>query len=318
MIFVIITTAVVFSFASKWINDRPLVDTTYGITFSTFYSDQLGLSYQSVYKALVEELGVKYVRLPIYWSEVQGKGEQFDWTRYDWLFAYSQAHGLIVTPVIGEKVPRWPECFIPDWVEGLDKNAHQTAVLNFIESVVERYKDNSSIIRWQVENEPFFPFGICPSISSEDYQERVDLVRKLDDKPIQITVSGEIGPWIDQAQEADVLGFSLYRQTWNDAFGYFVYPLSPEYYFFRSKLVDSYVDDIVVSELQAEPWFPESIGNRSPADWYEVFTAEMLQENINFANQTGVSETYFWGAEWWYYLKNHNESRLWGTARKVF
>ena len=318
LIAVIIATAVVFSFASEWVNDRPEIKTTYGVTFSTLYSDQLGLSYQDVYQSLVEEVGVKQVRLPVYWSEVEHNQGEFDWTRYDWLFEYSKEHGVSVVPVVGVKVPRWPECFSPDWAETMSEDAHHNAAMTFIRETVERYKSNDAIVRWQVENEPFFPFGICPEITTDQFLERAELVRHLDDRPIQITVSGEIGPWLDQAQEADVLGFSLYRQTWSDAFGYFVYPLSPEYYFIRTGLVSGYVDEVIISELQAEPWFPELIENRTPTQWYEVFTKEMLQENADFAQETGVSETYFWGAEWWYYLLKADEPRLWDKAITIF
>lgn len=313
----LVLSAGMFAYVSWWVNIDPPAKPTFGITFSTLYSDQLGLVYDEVYEDLLE-MGVKQVRLPIYWSEIEHSNNEYQWERFDRLFELSERYEVSLIPVVGVKVPRWPECFIPDWAEALDETYQHEEVMDFIELAVNRYKDSPSVIRWQVENEPFFPFGECPDISSVSFQERVNLVRSLDDKPIQVTVSGEIGPWHDALQAADVLGLSMYRQTWNDFFGYFMYPLSPEVYFLRASFAQGEVDRVVVSELQAEPWFPEAIENKQPVEWYENFTVEMFEQNLQFAEETGMPEVYLWGAEWWYFLKQNGEPRLWDRAQNVF
>ena len=76
--------------------------------------------------------------------------------------------------------------------------------------------------------------------------------------------------------------------------------------------------EILVSELQAEPWFSEDLNARPVTYWYEVFTAEDFVKNINFVNEIGVSEVDLWGAEWWMYAKQHGEPRLWNEAAKLF
>ncbi|MFA4845921.1 MAG: hypothetical protein WC654_05160, partial [Patescibacteria group bacterium] len=216
------------------------------------------------------------------------------------------------------KVPRWPECFVPDWAEGFDADRQQQAVLSFIEEAVTRYKSSLAIVRWQVENEPFFPYGECPLITTAQFNERVELVRSLDSRPILVTVSGEIGPWLDSAQAADVLGISMYRQTWNDFYGYFVYPISPEFYYVRTALVRDEVDSVIVSELQAEPWFSAPIASRPLTDWYPNFTSEMFENNIRFAQEAGLPEVYLWGAEWWVALREAGDDRLWNVAQEIF
>lgn len=294
------------------------MEPTFGVTFSWVYAQELGLDPLETYRALVDDLGVRQVRLPIYWSDVERASGQYDWSMADELVELAEDRRVELTVVVGMKVPRWPECHIPDWTEMLSDASRHQAVLAFVETTVNRYKGSPSVIRWQVENEPFFPFGQCPIITGVQFKEEVDLVRSLDDRAIQVTVSGELGPWLDSAQAADILGISMYRQTWNEFFGYFVYPLTPEYYFFRAQLVKDDVRQVIISELQAEPWFPESIESRPFPQWYDLFTAEMFEENVEFARRVGVSEATLWGAEWWYALKQAGDDRLWEAARSTF
>ena len=188
-----------------------------------------------------------------------------------------------------------------------------------IEATINHYKNSQAIERWQVENEPFFPFGNCVQLTQAQFTERVDLVRRLDPtRPIQVTVSGEIGPWTVETKTADVLGISLYRLTWNDLFGYFMYPLFPEYYYARAQLAKKEVARVIVAELQAEPWFPEPLARRTLAQWYQTFDADMFLNNLKFVEDAHLPEVYLWGAEWWVLLKQNGDERLWEVAEEVF
>jgi hypothetical protein len=315
---VFVLTLSMFGYAFYRTNVHEELEPTFGITYSWIYAEQLGLDPIDTYQVLLEELGVTHVRLPLYWSEIEHDEEQYNWEIPDELMRISDQAGVQATVVVGAKVPRWPECFIPDWAEKLNETHQHYGVLDYIEEAVTRYDAHESVIRWQVENEPFFPFGECPEPNFGLFKERVDVTRTLTDKPIQVTVSGEIGPWTDAAQAADILGLSMYRQTFNDAFGYFVYPLSPSYYYFRAELVRDDVQKVIVSELQAEPWFSAPIDSKERTQWYDSFTVEMFEQNIEFARDAMLSEAYLWGAEWWYALKLEGDDRLWETARKLF
>ncbi len=311
-------TLAVFTSAFVWLNTREIIEPAFGITFSSLYARELGFAPEEMYAAMTDELGVKSVRLPIYWSQVEALQGVYQWEIPDRLVEMSQDRGVALTVVVGMKVPRWPECHMPTWAQVLAPEAAHEATLAFIRETVDRYADSSAIIRWQVENEPFFPYGECPTITPSQVQERVALVRELDDRPVQVTVSGELGSWLESARMADVLGISMYRQTWNDLFGYFVYPLTPEFYYLRASLVQGEVARVVVSELQAEPWFPEPRESRPVQEWYDAFTVEMLRERVDFARETGLSEAYLWGAEWWYALRQAGDDRLWEAAREIF
>ncbi len=307
----------VFVYAWSWVNEGARTQAELGITYSWVYAQELGLDPVEAFASIVGELDVTLIRLPIYWSDVEAQPGVFDWRVADGLMEIAEENDLALTVVVGAKVPRWPECHIPDWARDLDETPQQAATVSFITEAVERYKGLGSVHRWQVENEPYFPFGDCPTISVAQVKERVDTVRSLSDRPVQMTVSGELGPWLESAQSADILGISLYRQTYSDVFGYFVYPLSPDYYYFRAKLLEDHVERVVISELQAEPWFPAPIDSKPLVEWYEYFTQEQLTENVAFAKSVGLSEVYLWGAEWWYALAQEGDSRLWDTAKSL-
>lgn len=307
-----------FARASIFLRQTPEKPMRFGVTYSTIYASYLGLDVMKTYRDLIDDLGVRAVRIPVYWSDLEREQGQFDWNQLDQLVKYSEEHQVKLTLALGRKVPRWPECFIPNWAEKLSQDDQQKAVLDMLGAVVRRYKNSPAIERWQLENEPFLPFGVCQQIREKDLQEEIGFVRALDTRPIQMTASGEMQPWGMTAQLSDVFGISVYRMTWNTVFGYFTYPLSPLFYRSRMAPLDGRGKQTIVSELQAEPWFPEDYKNQSASYWYSKFTAEDLAENVRFTKETSISEAYFWGVEWWAYLKEHGEDRLWNKAKEFF
>lgn len=289
----------------------------FGITFSTEYADSLGIDAKQAFTASLTDLGAKHIRFPFYWSDIEREEGVYNWSEMDWFIEEAEKHNAKLTIALGAKVPRWPECFIPDWAERLDIPYRHDALLAYIEEAVNRYKHSPAITRWQVENEAFFPFGECPRPSLSRYLEEVELVRSLDSRPVQATVSGELEPWFDAAVTADILGISMYRVTWNDFFGFFYYPVTPGFYRSRAASVRPLVERIIISELQAEPWFPEPIDTRSLEEWYEIFDEEDMKRNVDFSVRTGLDEVFLWGAEWWYLLKENQLPGLWNYGKEV-
>jgi len=290
-----------------------------GVTFSTAYSYNLGLDPRETFLALLNDLQIKDFRVPIYWSEIEPARGEFDWQMLDFMVTEAARHNAKLTLVIGRKVPRWPECFIPNWAEGLIGSKADEAVLEMEKTVVERYKDNPTVERWQIENEPFFPFGICPAPSQDLLNEEISLVRSLDDRSVMLTVSGEMDPWFSTARSADVLGVSMYRVSYNPIFGFVPYPLTPFVYRFRAWTMSPFLkEEVIISELQAEPWFTKSFDELTGEERAVAFTADDLQTNINFAAETGFSKAYLWGAEWWYLEKLAGRAELWQAAKILF
>lgn len=291
--------------------DEPQV---FGVTFAPrvvrFYGDHDPLA---AFFAVVNDLGVRDVRFPIYWNATEPEEGAFDFSDIDPYLEIAAAHGVRVTLVVGMKVPRWPECHVPVWVTD---DLRSEALFAYIKTLVVRYKDHPAVVRWQVENEQHFPFGECPVPDLDLYAEEIALVRRLDpDTPIQLTVSGEQELWAGMAEPADILGTSLYRFAWNPVTGLVVFPHPPEFYRLQALAVAQRVERVVISELQAEPWFEDGVIPVERDARYALFTADRLKDHLAFARRTGLPEVYLWGVEWWYDLAQRGDTRLWDAVR---
>ncbi len=318
---IILLGVVVFFF---WYNYRysPYeAEPVYGVTFSTKYSTELGIDWREAFIASLDDLGVREFRIPVYWDEIESARNQMELENIQWILDEAEARNARVFLAVGQRVPRWPECHPPAWLHDLPVDVAQAEELAMIEEVVLRFKDHPALTRWQVQNEAYFQvFGECPPLDEEFIQASVQLVRSIDpDHPILMTDSGELSTWIRPSRQADVLGISMYRVTWNNIFGYFYYPLPPAHYSKKAELLGALVDDIVVSELQVEPWVPTNILDTPLDEQYRSMDVDRFHSNIDYVRRTGFSEVYLWGVEWWYWLEQeHGDSSMWDAGRDLF
>lgn len=297
----------------------------YGVTFSPEFTRELKLDVAQTYKSLLDELGVKHLRLPTYWTVIEKKRGKYDFTETDYLLDEAQSRGVEVILVVGIKQPRWPECHIPSWARALSVEDRQQAALLYIKKTVDRYKERGSIWAWQVENEPTLRhFGDnCGNPDIGFLKQEVDLVRKLDKRPIIVTGSGELDPWVIPMQASDIFGTTLYRTVYNSILGYTTYPVTPSFYDIKSKIVRRIFaprnQKTIIAELQAEPWLSKNNPTRTPLTSYQkLFSIKKFKDNVEYARKTGIDEAYLWGVEWWYFMKTQGKSEYWDFAKTLF
>ncbi len=295
---------------------------TYGITFSTKYSKELGIDWREAYLALLQDMNVDHLRIPVYWDEIEPQPGELQLDDVQWMLDRAAENDAHIILAIGERVPRWPECHPPEWAKQQWPADREAAELSMLERLVDRFRNNEAIVMWQVQNEPLLStFGECPLRSTEHVARTVQVVRSIDDtRPIMMTDSGELSTWTGLTGITDVLGVSMYRITWNRFLGYFYYTLPPEYYSIKARAIRPFVDGIIISELQAEPWPPgKSITETSLAEQYTSMNPKRFQRNVDYAQRTGFTDIYLWGPEWWWYLKTkHNDSTMWETGAQYF
>lgn len=297
---------------------------TWGVNFSSEHTRYLGLDWKETYSALLEDLNVKHIKILTQWNVLESKKDNYYFNDLDWQVKEAEKAGADIILVLGRKTGRWPECHIPDWVKGLSKEQEQREVLNLIKETVLRYKESEAVIAWQVENEPFFPYGECSWHDKDFLREEIKLVKKLDSKrrPVIISDSGEFSLWWRAASLGDFVGITLHRRVWSGPFGIYInhWWFPPIYYSRRVKIVEKLFGKKVIGvELQAEPWGPKLLYDISLKEQKKTMDLEKFKENVEFAKRTGLDTFYFWGAEWWFWLKEeHKEPEIWNEAKKLF
>ncbi|MFA4833957.1 MAG: cellulase family glycosylhydrolase [Patescibacteria group bacterium] len=295
----------------------------YGLTFSKKQAASLGFDWRQVYTSILDDLGVKKLRLPAYWNEVEGTDSEFWWDEMDWMVNEAVKRDAEIIIAVGGRLPRWPECHFPAWAENLTPDERDKKILGYIDQVVNRYKGNEKIVAWQVENEPFLShFGDCPKLDKKFLDAEIALVRELDSRPIIITDSGELSLWVPAARRADIFGTTLYRDTYSKFLDRYIhYPINPGFFHFKKNIVRLFAHpkDWIVIELQAEPWGPVPYEKMTKEERDKTMNLEKFRGILEFGRLSGFKEFYLWGAEWWYWEKEtNNNPALWEEARKLF
>ena len=296
---------------------------TFGVTFSQKHATDFGLNWKEVYSAILDDLRVKNLRLIAYWDLIEPKEENFNFEDLDWQIQEAEKRGADITLVMGIRVPRWPECHIPVWAKNLNKSQQQEKVLNLFEKIVLRYKNSSNIQYWQVENEPFFPFGTCPWSDIKFLKKEIEYVRSLDQqkRPIIETESGEWSPWVLAGKYGDIVGTTMYKKVFFDQLRIYInYPLPPLFYWRKAQIVKKlFGNEVICIELQAEPWGPSLLYDLPLEEQKKTMSLEQFRFNIEFAKKTGLKEFSLWGAEWWYWMKEiQGQPEIWQEAKKLF
>ena len=315
LLLVVVVLAMPSPFAAKQV---------YGVTFSALQAEGIGLDWRQTYEAILNDLGVRRLRLSAYWNQVEPEEGQFDFEQLDYQMDAAAAHSAKVILGIGRKLPRWPECHEPAWVQGRSQEEKQELVLNLIEQVAKRYREHPALRMWQLENEPLLDFGECPPEDRVFLAREEALLKSLDSShPIMITDSGELNSWIPAAGYGDVLGTTMYRTVFSSRtqkLFHYDYLFPSWLYRLKARLVKVIRgNEVLISELQGEPWGAAPFTEMSVAQRRASLSLERFDQLQRFAARTQLPEAYWWGVEYWYWEREVNgEPRFWEAARELF
>lgn len=319
LIFIVVVVGA-FSFLALTLPPVP-TNVTYGVTFSELYATQLGLNWRDVYRALLDDLQVKKLRIPAYWTVVEPREGVYDWTDLDYELDQAHSHHASVVLVVGFRQPRWPECYTPDWAKSRSWDEQKKGVVSYITAVVNRYKTNSAIQYWQVENEPYLSqFGVCGPLDEPFLKEEVALVHSLDSRPVLVTDSGNLGTWAGPYRNGDAFGTSLYIYFWNPTLGQFKTKLPAFVYRMKERVMQLLFGDkpSLLIELSLEPWLPGPLEQTPIGTQLERMDIDKFKEILQYAHKTSFDTQYLWGVEWWYYMKENGHPEFWDAAKKLY
>lgn len=300
----------------------PAEEFIWGLNFSQVRARELGFDPKTMYLDMMNDLKPKKIRLNAYWNQIQPASDKYDFQEIDEYLIFAQQQNVEVILSVGKKLPRWPECHEPDWVKQLPDDQKVEVRLKMIENTINHFKDFSAIKIWQVENEPLFYFGDqCPKIDREILKKEIALVKSLDQRPVLVTDSGELGRWIPTATTgADIFGTTMYRIVHNPTTGYFKYPLPPAFFRIKAGILNTFAkpQGILGVELQAEPWFANGIENTPLETQKSLMNQKIFAEYIEYAQKAGFKDNYLWGVEWWYWMaQKQGDWGMWAAAKDL-
>lgn len=324
--FVTVTVGTMYGIARWYIASQSNKPLQLGVTFIPAYAESMGLDPQDTMQHMIDDLGVKNFRLVSYWDQIEPTPNQFDFSQLDWQFAKANAAGARVSLAIGLRQPRWPECHAPKWanVDTTPESSWYPELQAFMASVIARYKDNPALDSYQLENEYFLTvFGECTNFNRQRLINEYKFVKGLD--PVHTVIisrsNNAIGLPVNEPTP-DEFGVSVYKRVWDKTLTkrYFEYPFPAWFYGFLAgagKIVTG--KNMIIHELQAEPWAPDGILGSTPQELDKSLDAKRLENRFKYGEATGIRSIYLWGAEYWYYRKvKLGDDSLWKVAQEQF
>ncbi len=296
----------------------------YGVSFNTLYAKELGLDWKEVYDVIIKDLKPKKIRLSAHWNLVMPENNKFNFDEIDYQVSEASKQNMEIILAVGKRLPRWPECHVPLWAQDLNQKETEEKILQYIEKVILRYRENKNIKIWQVENEPFlsiFASQHCNNFDKDFFDKEIILVKNLDPtREILITDSGELSTWRKTYKRGDIFGTTLYIYAWNKYFGDFRNFVWPSYYSMRRNIWNILYGkkEAIIVELSLEPWLDKQVKDESLEIQTQRMSKKHFENVLNFARKTGFKTQYLWGAEWWYYMKKQGNDWYFERGKELF
>ncbi len=304
-----------------------------GISFNPHRAAAMGLDYHKAFRQL-EAMHFRVIRLSAYWDQIDQEG----YAQLDWLMNEAQRSRQPVVLAVGMKGLGWPEFYVPvsalppdGLTQGQDAASDASlrdATLAFVYETVTRYRDHSTLISWQVENEPFNRAG--PQrlwIDAAFLRDEMASVRALDGhhRPVIVNAFSHFNLLFDQASARQ--GFDLRQWLGFEADSAEKDGLSvlnkgdvlgadgdwPDRLARVRDLVKRQGKQAWITEAQAEPW--ES-GPNSDANPKSTGPQAIRSLFLNLKD-AGFSTILFWGSEYWLWRAERGDSRWIDTVKAI-
>lgn len=288
------------------------------MTFSLKQYRNFGLGGPETLGWLIGEAGFRRFRLMSYWNEHEKASGVYDFAAFDWQLKRITEVGGVVSLCLGARQPRWPENHWPDWAWELPPEARSAALLKYVQVVVQRYKNNPTIISYQLENEALLQdWGERSDVDRQRLVKEYRLVKRLDPaRPIIMTTSTSWGIPLRQPIP-DIVGFSFYHTLYRDG-AYHQSLLFPSIHRLRKHLIRLLRQrPVFIHELQLEPWGPANIWDMPTAEQDKSMHPQQIAKNIQLARAIQAGPIDLWGGEWWYWRLRQGDETIWRAVQQA-
>jgi Beta-galactosidase len=338
--------------AWREVSIEPRGSTRLGISFRPRQVEALGLDGRATLSALLA-YPFQLVRLGAYWNRLEPRPGAFDLTELDWQVDASERAGKQMVLCVGAvKTFGYPEFFVPDHhlraplperrlIGPSAYPALAAAATDFVSRVVDRYRDRTSIVAWQVEHEAVDPLGFEHSwrLAAAFVEQEIAAVRRADpSRPILLNgflpaslPAGLVQWWRTRDQGdsvafaervADVVGVDYYPRHAMVALGgvtvYLDGGRGPWHGWRGARLfarAQAAGRRLMVSEGQAEPWEAVTTPPNPRGSAAYSCPPEAVIGNYNRwmrwarAAASKLDAYLFWGAEYWLLREQSGDPR---------
>lgn len=294
-------------------------DITFGASLSSKQCRDLNINPLELLHGAMHDLGLKRFRLMSYWDECEPEQGILNFELLDALIQEITDGGGEISLCIGMRQPRYPECHIPQWAKDMPQDERNAALYSYIETVIKRYKNNTAITSWQLENEAYNKgIGECDDYDRARIRAEFELIKDIDHfRPVIMTASNTWAiPF--RRPRPDIIGISLYLHQWGKR-GLSRRHKSSLYHRVRNWLIEETLRvPVFCHELQMEPWGERATQDLNDIDQTTLLPVEDLKTYINYAVDSGCRVIDMWGLEWWYWRKQaRSDSSYWDEIRKL-
>lgn len=297
------------------------MNTKIGTTFSHTFAKYLKLDpVQSVKDLISQKFDI--IRLCCYWNEIQPEKNTYDFSAITQLLDICEKNNQDVILTVGMKAPRWPEFFIPKWIQSDDPQTAFPFVLKFIEETIQKLKDYSCIKYWQVENEPLDPaWPTDRTMLLPDVKKEIDLIKSIDDsRKLLVSMWGSsdllLKTFAEIKDTSDIIGIDIYYKMHHKKFAgidfYFKNRVSSEN---LKKMINNSSIPVWITELQAEPW--ESGMTAYKQEKTKSMSPAILIENFRKAKALNPAAILLWGSEYWLWRKLRGDDSYWKAVTNI-
>lgn len=276
----------------------------FGVSLSVKQCRNFNISSLECLNWLIHACSFKRFRLMSYWDEIEPYEGQYEFTELDRQIQLIKENECSVSLCVGARQPRWPENHWPEWAWRLTAEDRSRALLNFLNTVVKRYRKHNVIVSYQLENEALLKsFGERTEVDRKRLKEEYALIKHLDKtKPIIMTTSTSWGiPFFGPIP--DIVGFSYYQVVYSaQKHAYTTAFHKPWLHKIRALLIKVLLSrPSFIHELQLEPWGPKNIWEMPISEQLRSMSIKQLEINIHLARKTGIKTIDLWGGEWWFW-----------------